>query len=64
MRLKPLFGNQESLESRQESWNQAKIPKIPESRRSKFRVADPSRDPYGYSDEGLGYNWLTYDHAL
>ena len=42
MRLKPLFGQQESLKSCQESWNEAKIPKIPESRRSKFRVADPS----------------------
>ena len=42
MRLKPLFGKQESLESCQESWNQSKIPKISELRRSKFRVADPS----------------------
>ena len=34
-----LFSKQESQESIQESQNQAKIP---ESRRSKFRVADPS----------------------
>ena len=39
---KPLFGKQESQESIQESWNQAKNLKIPESRRRKFRVADPS----------------------
>ena len=38
----PLFGKQESQELIQESWNQAKIQKIPESCRSKFRVADPS----------------------
>ena len=35
---KPLFGKQGSQESR----NQAKNLKIPESRRRKFRVADPS----------------------
>ena len=39
---KPLFGKQESQESIQESRNQAKNVKIPESRRRKFRVADPS----------------------
>ena len=39
---KPLFGKQESQESIQESRNQAKNLKIPESRRRKFRVADPS----------------------
>ena len=39
---KPLFGKQESPESIQESRNQAKNLKIPESRQRKFRVADPS----------------------
>ena len=39
MMCNPLFGKQESQESIQESQNQAKIP---ESRRSKVRVADPS----------------------
>ena len=39
---KPLFGKQESQESIQESRNQAKNLKIPESRRRKFRVSDPS----------------------
>ena len=39
---KPLFGKQESQESIQESRNQAKNLKIPESRWRKFRVADPS----------------------
>ena len=38
----PLFGKQESQESIQESPNQAKNLKIPESRQQKFRVADPS----------------------
>ena len=38
----PLFGKQESQESVKESQNQAQIPKDPESRRSKFRVADHS----------------------
>ena len=37
---KLLFGKQESI---QESWNHAKNLKIPESRRQKFKVADPSR---------------------
>ena len=37
-----LFGKQELQELIQESWNQPKNPKIPESRRRKFRVADPS----------------------
>ena len=37
-----LFGKLESQESIQESWNQAKNVKIPESRQRKFRVADPS----------------------
>ena len=39
---KPLFGKQESQELIQESRNQAKNVKIPESRRRKFRVAEPS----------------------
>ena len=39
---KPLFGNEESLKSVQESRNQAQKLKIPESRRRKFRVVDPS----------------------
>ena len=39
---KPFFGKQESQESIQESRNQAKNLKIPESRRQKFKVADPS----------------------
>ena len=39
---KPLFSKQESQESIQESRNQAKNLKIPESRRRKFRVEDPS----------------------
>ena len=38
---KALFGKQESQESIQESRNQAKIPKMAESRWWKFRVADP-----------------------
>ena len=37
----PLFGKQVSQESILESWNQVKIPKDYESRRQKFRVADP-----------------------
>ena len=36
-----LFGKQESLESCQESWNQAKIPKDSESRQTKSTVSDP-----------------------
>ena len=40
---KSLFGKQESQESIQESRNQVKNQKIPESRRRKSRVADPSR---------------------
>ena len=39
---KPLFGKRESQELIQESRNQAKNLKIPESRRRKFRVAEPS----------------------
>ena len=39
---KPLFGKQESQKLIQESRNQAKNLKILESRRRKFRVADPS----------------------
>ena len=38
---KPLFGKQESQESIKESQNQTKIPKIPESRRRKFKLVDP-----------------------
>ena len=47
---KPLFGKQESQESIQESRNQAKNLKIPESRRRKFGVADPSVQRLGQSD--------------
>ena len=36
-----LFGKQKSLELRQESWNQAKIPKDSESRRTQFIVSNP-----------------------
>ena len=39
---KALFGKQESQNSIEESQNQAKISKIPESRQRKFTVADPS----------------------
>ena len=46
---KPLFGKQESQESIQESYNQAKNSKIPESRRRNFRVADPSLFAQPYS---------------
>ena len=42
----PLFGKKESQESVQESQNQAKNRKIPESHGQKFRVADPSDDPH------------------
>ena len=45
---KPLFGKQESQESIQESRNQAKNLKIPESRQRKFRVADPLTTPPGH----------------
>ena len=38
---KPLFDKQKSQETIQESWNQAKNLKVPETRRQKFRVADP-----------------------
>ena len=38
---KPLFGKQDSQKLIQESRNQAKNIKIPESHRQKFRVADP-----------------------
>ena len=48
MILIPLYGKQESQESILESWNQAKILKDSESRRRKFRVADPSPYPTYY----------------
>ena len=46
MMRKHLFGQQESQESIQESCNQAKISKIPESGQQEFRVADPSTESY------------------
>lgn len=36
-----LFGKQKSLESSQESWNQAKISKDSESRQTKSIILDP-----------------------
>ena len=47
---KSLFGKQESQESIQESRNQAKNLKIPESRRRKSRVADPSTNSHYHDD--------------
>ena len=46
VRLKPLFGKQESLELRQESWNQAKIPEDSRITSIKIQSCGPSMQPY------------------
>ena len=61
MRFKPLFGKQESLESRQESWNQAKISK--DSRITSIKIQ--SCRPLGSVTPGFDkYNLITYWIAL